>query len=108
MSAILTRFGLYTLLLALAVFVLREEMSGFPYGEILTNQLLGQIALAGLALAVLGLVTGIFESRRARSIKKKKCVICRGPVLVGEMYCRTHLRQVIADEEDRRHAPIRR
>jgi predicted nucleic acid-binding Zn ribbon protein len=107
MSAILTRFGLYTILIVLAVFVLRENVPDIPYSELLVDSLLVQIGLAGLVLVVTGIVIGPFERHRSRH-SQKKCIVCRGPVLVGKMYCRTHLREILEDEDSRRHDSIRR
>jgi hypothetical protein len=106
MSAILTRFGLYTILVVLAIFLLRENVRGIPYADILSDTLLVQIGLAGVVLAVVGVIIGPFERLRADS--RKKCVVCRGPVIVGKLYCRTHLREIIEAEDARRHDPIRR
>jgi hypothetical protein len=106
MSAILTRFGLYTILIVLAVFVLRENVDGIPYGEFLTDTLLVQVGLAGVVLAVVGVILGPFE--RLRTGSRKKCVVCRAPVIVGKTYCRTHLREIIDKEDYRRHDAIRR
>lgn len=107
MSAILTRFGLYTILVVLAVFVLRENVDGIPYGEFLTDTLLVQVGLAGVVLAVVGVILGPFERLRTKT-SRKKCVVCRAPVIVGKMYCRTHLREILEKEDYRRHDAIRR
>ena len=107
MSAILTRFGLYTILVVLAVFVLRENVKGIPYSEFLTDSLLVQVGLAGVVLAVVGVIIGPFERLRTKTARKK-CVVCRAPVIVGKLYCRTHLREIIEAEDSRRHDPVRR
>jgi hypothetical protein len=107
MSAILTRFGLYTILVVLAVFILRENFQGIPYAGFLSDTLLVQIGLAGVVLAVVGVIIGPFERLRTKS-SRKKCVVCRGPVIVGKLYCRTHLREILEAEDARRHESIRR
>ncbi|MFN2239479.1 MAG: hypothetical protein ABR524_08800 [Thermoanaerobaculia bacterium] len=107
MSAILTRFGLYTILVVLAVFVLRENVDGIPYTELLTDTLLVQIALAGVIMVVAGIILGPFERLQTKA-SRKRCVVCRAPVIVGKMYCRTHLREILENEDARRHDPVRR
>lgn len=107
MSAILIRAGLYTVLVVLAFFVAGQYMN-LPYREALTSTFLGQIALFALGTIGLGLVVGVIERSRMKKGGKGKCIVCRRPVLVGAAYCREHLRQVIAEEDDRRHAPIPR
>lgn len=107
MSAILTRFGLYTILVVLAVFVLRENVDGIPYTEFLTDTLLVQVGLAGVVMVVAGIVLGPFERLQSKT-SRKKCVVCRAPVIVGKLYCRTHLREILEAEDSRRHDPVRR
>ncbi|MGH9456939.1 MAG: hypothetical protein ACRD2J_04790 [Thermoanaerobaculia bacterium] len=106
MSAILIRFGLYTILLMLALFILNEQVE-LPRAELITNELLAQMGFAGFGLVVLGAITAVFEKTQKKG-RKGRCVICKKPILVGDMYCREHLRQVIADEQDRIHATMRR
>lgn len=107
MSAILTRFGLYTILLVLAVFVLRENVDGIPYTDFLTDTLLVQVGLAGVVMVLVGIILGPFERLQAKG-SRKKCVVCRAPVIVGKLYCRTHLRELLEAEDARRHDPTRR
>ena len=107
MSAILIRAGLYAVLAVLALFVAGQYME-LPFGEALTSEFLGQIGLFALGSIGLGVVAAVFERSRPRKVGKGKCVVCRRPVLVGDRYCREHLRQMIAEEDDRQHAPIPR
>lgn len=107
MSAILTRFGLYTILIVLAVFVLRENVDGIPYTEFLTDTLLVQVGLAGVVMVVAGIVIGPLERLQTKT-SRKKCVVCRAPVIVGKMYCRTHLREIIEKEDTRQRDAIRK
>ena len=108
MSAILTRFGLYTILVVLAVFVARENVDGIPYTHLITDTLLVQVGLAGVVMAVAGVIIGPFERLQAKGARSKKCVVCKAPVIAGKMYCRTHLREIIDKEDYRRHDAIRR
>lgn len=108
MANLLIRFGLYTILITLALFILREQVRELPFGEYLTDALLGETALAGLAMTVIGIVLLPLDRKRQKKVGKGKCVICRRPVIVGQLYCREHLRQMLAEEDDRRHAPAPR
>lgn len=103
MSSILLRFGLYTILLMLGLFVANQYVE-LPRAELITNELLVQMGLAGAALVAAGLVFSIFEKTQKKGTKGR-CIICRRPILVGDKYCREHLRQIIAEEQDRIHAP---
>lgn len=107
MSAILIRAGLYVILVVLALFVAGQYFD-LPFQEALTSEFLGQIGIFALGSIALGIVAVIFERSRPRKVGKGKCVVCRRPVLVGDAYCREHLRQMIAEEDDRQHAPIPR
>lgn len=107
MSAILIRAGLYVILAVLALFVAGQQLD-LPFQEALTSEFLGQIGIFALGSIALGIVAGVVERARSRKGGKGKCIVCRRPVLVGDSYCREHLRQIIAEETDRQHAPISR
>jgi competence protein ComEC len=108
MSSIFIRLGLYTILVMLALSVAGQAFD-LPYSEYLTSWHLGQAGLAALALIAAGIVMAILEKVRRKTKKGKgRCVICRRPVLVGDKYCREHLRQIIGEEQDRVRASNRR
>ncbi|HEU5162924.1 MAG TPA: DNA internalization-related competence protein ComEC/Rec2 [Thermoanaerobaculia bacterium] len=101
MSSFFIRLGLYAILVMLAVFVAGQAFE-LPYAEYLTSAHLGQVGVAGLAVIAAGIVLRIFEKVRRKTKKGKgRCIICKRPVLVGDKYCREHLRQVIGEEQDR-------
>lgn len=106
MSAILMRFGLYTILLMLALFVAGQYVD-LPRHDLLTNELLTRMGIAGVALFSAGALFALFEKTQRKGTKGR-CVLCRKPILVGDKYCREHLRQIIAEEQDRIHAPAAR
>ncbi|HSN69092.1 MAG TPA: DNA internalization-related competence protein ComEC/Rec2, partial [Thermoanaerobaculia bacterium] len=100
MSSFFIRLGLYAILVMLAVFVAGQTFD-LPYAEYLTSTHLGQVGLAGIALIAAGAVLRVFEKVRRKTKKGKgRCVICKRPVLVGDKYCREHLRQMIGEEQD--------
>ena len=43
----------------------------------------------------------IFE-KGAKAVVKNRCAVCRTPIPHGAIYCREHLRTVLAREDDRR------
>lgn len=101
MSSIFIRLGLYGILVMLAVFVAGQTFS-LPYAQYLTSAHLGQVGLACLALIAVGFVFRLGETVRRKTKKGKgRCIICKRPVLVGDKYCREHLRQMIGDEQER-------
>ncbi|HUP64443.1 MAG TPA: hypothetical protein VM557_04090 [Thermoanaerobaculia bacterium] len=107
MSAILIRFGLYTILLLLAVFVLREQVN-LPKEELLTDALLVQAAIAAVVMLIAGFVMKLFE-KAATKLPKGRCIICKRKVLSGQTYCRDHLRELVGEERERgRHEPLPR
>jgi hypothetical protein len=106
MSSTIIRLGLYGILLVFAIFVAGQAFD-LPYAAYLTSVHLGQALLAGLAVIAVGIVLQIGEKVRRKTKKGKgRCVICKRPVLVGDKYCREHLRQVIGDEQDRVRASM--
>ena len=111
MSSFFIRLGLYAILVMLAVFVAGQTFE-LPYAEYLTSAHLGQVGVAGLAVIAAGVVLRIFEKVRHKTKKGKgRCVVCKRPVLVGDKYCREHLRQMIGEEQDQdrmRAVPPRR
>ena len=107
MSAILIRFGLYTILLLLAVFVLREQLD-MPREEMLTDALLVQVAIAAVVMLIAGFVMRLFEKATTKR-PKGRCIVCKRKVLTGPTYCRDHLRELVGEERERgRHEPLAR
>ncbi|HVR44963.1 MAG TPA: hypothetical protein VMS56_16145 [Thermoanaerobaculia bacterium] len=103
MSPILIRFGLYTMIFVLAIFVLREMMT-LPGEDLLTERLLGQMAAASVVLVAAGMIVRVFE-KATHGRKKSKCSVCSRPVILGETYCREHLREMIVEEQQRQAIP---
>ncbi len=106
MSSTLIRLGLYGILVMLAVFVAGQALE-LPYAEYLTSAHLGQVGVACLAIIAVGFVFRIGETVRRKTKKGKgRCIICKRPVLVGDKYCREHLREMIGEEQERSRAVI--
>ena len=99
MSQTFIRFGLWIVLIVLALYVVRESIAGSSGSEFVTDSILQRAAGVGVLLLAAGAVLTILE-KGASKVKLKKCVMCRQPVAKGEIYCRTHLRQVIEREHE--------
>ena len=101
MARTLFRLGLWIVLAALALHVLRETFPQSPNIELASPEILFRSILLGLVLIVLGVVMLIVGKAITRP--PGRCMICKTPVPQGSIYCRNHLRRVLADEDDRRH-----
>lgn len=109
MSGTLLRFGLWVVLIALALYVIHETFPDAPQAEFISAPMLQKIGLVGVGLVVLGFVISLFEKAAAKTFRQQRCTVCRRPVMHGEIYCREHLRRILDEEHDRHHAiPARR
>lgn len=99
MSQTLLRFGLWIVLIVLAGYVLRETFAEAPFAELLTEELLQNSGMLGVALVVGGFILRLLEPLW-KTVAKRRCANCRQPVMHGELYCREHLRQVLAREDE--------
>lgn len=99
MSQTFLRFGLWIVLIVLALYVVRESIAGSSGSEYVTDSILQRAAAVGVLLLVAGGALSILE-KSASKVKLKKCAMCRQPVARGEIYCRTHLRQIIEREHE--------
>lgn len=107
MSATLMRLGLYTLVVVLGLFIVREAYPNSPVAELASYSLLYQCASLSIVVLVAGLVLRMFDKTKS-AVVKRRCSVCRAPVPQGAIYCRAHLREVLTREEDLRHSSIKR
>ena len=104
MSDTLLRWELWILAAVLAFFILGDALEDSHLKEMVPlPSFVMKIAKFGGALIALGIVVKIFE--KIRPPKKSRCRTCGRPVSKGAVYCATHLRQVV-DEEDMRHRTL--
>lgn len=103
MSSLLLRFGLWIVLIALALYVVLETFPNAPATEFVSGPMLPRIGMVGVLMVVGGFVLTFFE-KAARKVIRQRCTVCYKPIAHGEIYCREHLRRVLEDEHDRRHA----
>lgn len=102
MSSTLLRLGLWTILAAVALYVLHETYAGTPLEAYFSTSTLQRALVVGGLLVIAGIVARVAE-KGAKVVTKNRCVICKVPVPPGAIYCRQHLRRVLADEDDRTH-----
>lgn len=102
MYATFLRLGLWTLILVLATYVFRESLAEPHVAEMIPTGMLTQaIVLAGI-LIVLGLLARLFDKGSAK-VRKNRCTVCQRPIAPGAIYCREHLRTILADEDEKTH-----
>ena len=104
MSSLLLRFGLYTLVVVLGLYVIaatspESAVANFVESdELLIHKTVG----LSIILIIAGAVVRLLE-RGATSAKKNRCSVCRIAVPPGAIYCREHLRSILHEEDDRTH-----
>lgn len=103
MAATLLRLGLWTMILALALYVIDETYSDQPIGEIISTTLLTQIVAVGALAALAGVVLRLL-GKGAAVVTKNRCRVCRTPIVPGAIYCRAHLRNILHEEDDKTHS----
>lgn len=86
----------------LAVVVLAIARETLDPGPLKTNSgpLLYTVFVGAVFILAAGLLL-LLRDKLFRGPGHARCAICRKKIIKGEMYCREHLRQVIAEEEDR-------
>ncbi|HEY0143610.1 MAG TPA: hypothetical protein VGF48_22155 [Thermoanaerobaculia bacterium] len=96
------RLGLWTLILVLATYVFRESLAQPHVAEMIPTGMLQQaIVLAGILIA-LGVIARIFD-KGASKVRKNRCRTCQKPIAPAALYCREHLRTILAEEDEKTH-----
>ena len=103
MSTTILRLGLWTLILVLALYVLASTYHSEPWAELIPMRMLQQALMVAGALIVIGIVLRIL-GKGADAVRKNRCQVCRTPIPPGAIYCRAHLRTLLAEEDERTHA----
>ena len=102
MSTTLLRLGLWTMILVLALYVIRETYPDEPIAEMISAPLLQQVLVVSAIVVAAGFVMRIV-GKGASAVVKNRCRVCRTPIPAGAIYCRAHLRTILSDEDDRTH-----
>ena len=102
MSATLLRLGLWTTLIVIVLYVLHETYEGMPAADFFATPMLTKALVVGIVLIAAGIVARVLE-KGSKAVGKSRCKVCRTVVPQGAIYCRAHLRNVLAREDDRTH-----
>jgi len=103
MSNTLLRFGLWTLILVLALYVLATAYPDEPWAELIPMAMLQQVLILAVLLIIAGGVMRVL-GKGAAAVAKNRCRVCRAPIPHGAIFCRAHLRTILAEEDDKTHA----
>ena len=102
MSSTLLRLGLWITLIVVALYVLHETYAGTHLEAYFSTPMLQKALILGILLVIAGVVVRVAE-KGAQKIVKNRCVVCKTPIPSGAIYCRAHLRNVLAREDERTH-----
>ena len=103
MSSTLLRLGLWIILAVVALYVLHETYAGTPLEAYFSTGMLQKALALGGLMVVAGIVTQLVEKGASKVVVKNRCKICKTQVPQGAIYCRQHLRNVLAREDERTH-----
>jgi predicted nucleic acid-binding Zn ribbon protein len=103
MSSTLLRLGLWIILIVVALYVVHETFEDSPVADFVPFAMQQKALAVGAALLIAGVVVRMFEKTAAKVVVKNRCLTCRAAIAPGAIYCRDHLRRVLAREDDRTH-----
>ena len=102
MSTTLLRLGLWIVVLVLALYVLAAAYPDEPLADYITPAMLSEALVVAGILVVVGVLMRIL-GQGAKKVVKHRCRECRTPVPTGAIYCRAHLRSILAEEDEKTH-----
>lgn len=102
MANTLLRLGLWTLILVLVLYVLATTYESEPWAEMIPLTMAHQMLVVAGALIVAGILMRIL-GKGAQVVTKNRCRVCRTPIAGTGMYCREHLRTILAEEDEKTH-----
>jgi len=103
MATTLLRLGLWTVILVLVLYVLATTYPEEPWAELIPMEMLQQALILGGAVVVAGIVMRVLGKGASKVVAKNRCRVCRKPIVTGAMYCREHLRSILAEEDEKTH-----
>ena len=103
MSSTLLRLGLWTLVLILALYVIKETYQTSPIAEFVPDAMLYQALILAVVLIIAGIVAKMFDKTKT-VVARNRCKVCGKTVASGAIYCREHLRSVLELEDRRTHS----
>jgi hypothetical protein len=102
MSSTLLRLGLWIILGVVALYVLHETYAGTQLEEYFSTPMLQKGLIVAVLMVAAGLVARLLE-KGAKVVGRNRCKICKTTIPQGAIYCRQHLRNVLAREDERTH-----
>ena len=103
MSTTLLRLGLWTVILVLVLYVLATTYPDEPWTDMIPMVMLQQALTLGGVLVAVGIVMRVLGKGAKVVVAKNRCQVCRKPIATGALYCREHLRSIIAQEDEKTH-----
>src|SRR4029077_4052039 len=103
MSSTLLRLGLWIIMAVVALYVLHETYAGTPLEGYFSTGMLQKALIVGGLMVVAGMLVRLAEKGAAKVVVKNRCKICKTSIPPGAIYCRQHLRSVLAREDERTH-----
>ena len=103
MSTTLLRLGLWTVILVLVAYVLATTYEDQSWAELISMDTLQHALTLGVVGSIAGVVMRILGKGASAVTVKNRCRVCRKPIAVGAIYCREHLRSILAEEEEKTH-----
>ena len=103
MSSTLLRLGLWIILAVVALYVLHETYADTHLAAYFSTPMLQKALIVGILLVAGGIVMRMLEKGASKVVVKNRCAICKTAIPPGAIYCREHLRSVLAREDERTH-----
>jgi len=103
MSSTLLRLGLWTVILVLALYVLVTTYPDATWSELIPMRMLQQALVVGVVVVISGTVMRLLGKGAQAVTVKNRCRVCRRSINVGAIYCREHLRSILAEEDEKTH-----
>lgn len=103
MATTLLRLGLWTVILVLVLYVLATTYPEQPWAEMIPMPMLQQALTLGGIVVAAGIVLRILGRGASKVVAKNRCHVCRKPIATGALYCREHLRSILAEEDEKTH-----
>lgn len=103
MATTLLRLGLWTVILVLVLFVLASTYPDETWAEMIPMPMLQQALTLAVFVVAAGIVMRILGKGAKVVTVRNRCRTCRKPIPVGGLYCREHLRSILAEEDEKTH-----
>lgn len=103
MSTTLLRLGLWTVILVLVVYVLVTTYPDATWAELIPMPMLQQALTLGVLTTAVGAVMRLLGKGAQVVTVKNRCRVCRRSIPTGALYCREHLRSILAEEDEKTH-----